>query len=122
MEILPLIKLVNKKNYNANVLSAENESFRLFVFHFILDPAYGTSCAPSVLIIFINMMLQKSTEAKEPCKPFMFDGQDALQKTFLVFAFLCVPVMLFGKPVHQIMMARKRKVFFLLLFSCMFLH
>nr|QDR51048.1 Vha100-like protein [Manduca sexta] len=73
------------------------------------DPALGTSCAPSVLIIFINMMLLKSSEEKPPCKAFMYDGQDELQKTFLALAFLCVPVMLFGKPVHEMMSANKRK-------------
>lgn len=73
------------------------------------DPAYGTSCAPSVLIIFINMMLLKSSEDKPPCRALMYDGQDELQKTFLVLALLCIPVMLFGKPVYKIMVARKRK-------------
>ncbi|XP_052753523.1 V-type proton ATPase 116 kDa subunit a 1-like [Galleria mellonella] len=73
------------------------------------DPAYGTSCAPSVLIIFINMMLLKETESKPPCKALMYDGQDALQKTFLVVAYICVPIMLFGKPVYQMLAAKKRK-------------
>lgn len=77
---------------------------------FISEPAYGTYCAPSVLIIFINMMLLKKTESKDPCKPFMYDGQDELQKTFLCFAFLCIPIMLFGKPVYQMLADKKRKV------------
>ncbi|XP_041970218.1 V-type proton ATPase 116 kDa subunit a1-like isoform X2 [Aricia agestis] len=73
------------------------------------DPAYGTSCAPSVLIIFINMMLMKSSDVKEPCKAFMFDGQEVLQKIFLAIAFICIPVMLFGKPVYQMLADKKRK-------------
>ncbi|KAJ0178642.1 hypothetical protein K1T71_005417 [Dendrolimus kikuchii] len=73
------------------------------------DPAYGSSCAPSVLIIFINMMLLKKTEVKPPCNPFMYDGQGDLQSTFLAFAFLCIPVMLFGKPVYKIYMAKKQQ-------------
>lgn len=73
------------------------------------DESLGTYCAPSVLIIFINMMLMKQSVAKEPCRPFMFDGQEALQKTFLGIAFLCIPVMLFGKPVYQMMMDKKRR-------------
>ncbi|CAH0693409.1 unnamed protein product [Chilo suppressalis] len=73
------------------------------------DPAYGTSCAPSVLIIFINMMLLKESESKPPCRLEMYDGQDALQKTFLVLAYTCVPVMLFGKPVYYMIAAKKRK-------------
>ncbi|CAG9794994.1 unnamed protein product [Diatraea saccharalis] len=73
------------------------------------DVKYGTSCAPSVLIIFINMMLLKESVIKPPCKANMYDGQDALQWTFLVFAYMCVPIMLFGKPVYKILSARKRK-------------
>ncbi|XP_073943292.1 V-type proton ATPase 116 kDa subunit a 1-like [Choristoneura fumiferana] len=73
------------------------------------DPAYNTHCAPSVLILFINMMLFKKTEAAEPCKPFMFPGQDGLQKGFIAIAFLCIPVMLFGKPVYQMMVDKKRQ-------------
>ncbi|XP_050343253.1 V-type proton ATPase 116 kDa subunit a 1-like isoform X1 [Nymphalis io] len=73
------------------------------------DEALGTSCAPSVLIIFINMMLLKESTAKGSCQPFMYDGQDIIQKTFLAIAFLCIPVMLFGKPVYQIMMAKRQK-------------
>ncbi|CAK1546263.1 unnamed protein product [Leptosia nina] len=71
------------------------------------DPAFGSACAPSVLIMFINMMLLKDTEVRSPCKPFMYDGQNALQRTFLTVGFLCIPVMLFGKPLYQKMKKRK---------------
>lgn len=81
-------------------------------FYKISDPAYGTSCAPSVLIIFINMMLLKSSPDNPPCRAFMYDGQNELQRTFLALAFLCIPVMLLGKPVYKIMVARKRKVLY----------
>ncbi|XP_026322530.1 V-type proton ATPase 116 kDa subunit a-like [Hyposmocoma kahamanoa] len=74
-----------------------------------VDVAYGTSCAPSVLILFINMMLMKKSTVKESCKEYMYDGQETLQKTFLAFAFLCVPVMLFGKPIYMVWEKRKRK-------------
>ncbi|XP_026737115.1 V-type proton ATPase 116 kDa subunit a-like [Trichoplusia ni] len=73
------------------------------------DDALGTSCAPSVLIIFINMMLLKNAEDKPPCKAMMYDGQAQLQKAFLAIAFLCIPVMLFGKPVYKVVMAKKQK-------------
>ncbi|XP_023949412.1 V-type proton ATPase 116 kDa subunit a 1 [Bicyclus anynana] len=73
------------------------------------DSALGTSCAPSVLIIFINMMLLKGSNIKEPCKAYMYDGQETIQNFFLAIAFLCIPVMLFGKPVYQLMVARKNK-------------
>lgn len=81
----------------------------------------GTSCAPSVLIIFINMMLFKESNVKEPCQPLMYDGQDAIQKLFLAVAFLCIPVMLFGKPVYQLMVARKNKVRFCVIMTSHYL-
>lgn len=76
------------------------------------DPVYGSSCAPQILILFINMMLLKKTESKDgpPCQGYIYAGQDELQKTFLVLAFLCIPVILFGKPVYQIMSDKKRRV------------
>ncbi|XP_048478920.1 V-type proton ATPase 116 kDa subunit a 1 isoform X1 [Plutella xylostella] len=75
------------------------------------DPVYGSSCAPQILILFINMMLLKKTESKDgpPCQGYIYAGQDELQKTFLVLAFLCIPVILFGKPVYQIMSDKKRR-------------
>ncbi|CAH2240393.1 jg3801 [Pararge aegeria aegeria] len=86
-------------------------SFKSTSYHlqFSNDPALGTSCAPSVLIIFINMMLLKGAKDKEPCKAMMYDGQDTIQKVFLAVAFLCIPVMLFGKPVYQLMAAKKNR-------------
>ncbi|GFG30107.1 hypothetical protein Cfor_09516 [Coptotermes formosanus] len=54
---------------------------------------YGPSCAPSVLILFINMMLFKnSAPAGKGCQEFMFDGQELLQNTFVVVALLCIPI------------------------------
>ncbi|XP_014370552.2 V-type proton ATPase 116 kDa subunit a1 [Papilio machaon] len=73
------------------------------------DPAYGTYCAPSVLIIFINMMLMKKSDSRPPCPQHMYAGQEPLQKTFLAIAFLCVPIMLFGKPVYQMIADKKKK-------------
>ncbi|KAF9406884.1 hypothetical protein HW555_012902 [Spodoptera exigua] len=73
------------------------------------DPSLGTSCAPSVLIIFINMMLMKSSEDKPPCRAMMYAGQNEVQRTFLAIAFLCIPIMLFGKPIYKAFLAKKRK-------------
>jgi V-type H+-transporting ATPase subunit a len=62
---------------------------------------YGPSCAPSVLILFINMMLFKSSPPTgQGCQEFMFDGQDMLQYVFVVVALLCIPVLLLGKPIY----------------------
>jgi V-type H+-transporting ATPase subunit a len=67
-------------------------------------------CAPSVLIMFINMMLNKEPEAnpKSSCDPFMFEGQATLQKTFVLISLVCIPWMLLAKPLH-VMFSRKNK-------------
>ncbi|XP_055902515.1 V-type proton ATPase 116 kDa subunit a 1-like [Eupeodes corollae] len=55
-------------------------------------------CAPSVLIMFINMMLFKSTPPLEGCSEFMFEGQYTLQMTFVAIGMMCIPWMLLAKP------------------------
>jgi len=57
-------------------------------------------CAPSVLIMFINMMLFKNTPPFKGCNEFMFDAQDSIQKTFVVIGLICIPWMLLGKPLY----------------------
>lgn len=71
---------------------------------------YGPSCAPSVLILFINMMLFKSSPPTgEGCQEFMFDGQDLIQYAFVVVALLCIPVLLLGKPIYLLCCGRSKK-------------
>ncbi|XP_070503968.1 V-type proton ATPase 116 kDa subunit a 1 isoform X3 [Chironomus tepperi] len=74
-----------------------------------LDP-YSAHCAPSILITFINMVLFKeSTILTEACEtPFMFAGQEFLQKILVLSAFVCIPWMLFAKPI-LIMQERKKQ-------------
>ncbi|XP_015127661.1 V-type proton ATPase 116 kDa subunit a isoform X2 [Diachasma alloeum] len=62
------------------------------------DFAYTPTCAPSVLITLINMILQGESRVPEGCSEFMFAGQAVLQKVLLLGALACVPVLLFGKP------------------------
>uniref|UniRef100_A0A453YNN5 V-type proton ATPase subunit a n=1 Tax=Anopheles funestus TaxID=62324 RepID=A0A453YNN5_ANOFN len=64
------------------------------------------SCAPSVLIMFINMMLFKNSEPFHGCDEFMFDGQNEVQRTFVFISLLCIPWMLLGKPFY-LMFKRK---------------
>ncbi|GAB0092176.1 V-type proton ATPase subunit a [Sergentomyia squamirostris] len=66
-------------------------------------------CAPSILIMFINMMLFKYEDsALENCNEFMFDFQKTLQIILVVLSLLCIPVMLLGKPLY-ILYQRKRE-------------
>lgn len=72
------------------------------------ESAYTPACAPSVLILFINMMLFKSQPPFPNCKEFMFEGQGNLQLVFVLVALLCIPWMLLGKPLY-LMMQKKKK-------------
>ncbi|XP_063991034.1 V-type proton ATPase 116 kDa subunit a1-like isoform X1 [Diachasmimorpha longicaudata] len=60
--------------------------------------AYTPTCAPSVLITLINMILQGESRVPDGCSAFMFEGQAVLQNVLLLAALACVPVLLFGKP------------------------
>lgn len=62
---------------------------------------FSSACAPSILIIFINMMLFKEAKVPERCEEFMFSWQGELQYVLVVAAVLCIPVMLFGKPLYM---------------------
>nr|CAD7452871.1 unnamed protein product [Timema tahoe] len=68
---------------------------------------YGPTCAPSILILFINMMLFKSSEVAVNCEEFMFSWQSQLQKALVVMAVICIPVMLLGIPIHYLVSGKK---------------
>ncbi|XP_064079835.1 V-type proton ATPase 116 kDa subunit a 1-like isoform X1 [Macrobrachium nipponense] len=79
----------------------------LLVFHkWVWYGANGTidvspSCAPSILITFINMVLMKGYETQaegDPCSPYMYGGQFGFQRFLVVIAVICVPWMLCAKP------------------------
>ncbi|CAG9818315.1 unnamed protein product [Phaedon cochleariae] len=81
--------------YFANVVDTD-EDFQL-----------GTRCAPSILITFINMMLNQKTVYEPRCGTAnMYAGQLGFQKFLFVCAIICVPWMLFAKPL-MIMRGRK---------------
>lgn len=68
---------------------------------------YGTRCAPSILITFINMVLNKPTPFEDKClTPYMYAGQGGIQTFLFICAIICVPWMLLAKP---LMIARARK-------------
>ncbi|XP_073816258.1 V-type proton ATPase 116 kDa subunit a1-like [Musca autumnalis] len=57
-------------------------------------------CAPSVLIMFIDMMLFKSSEVLPGCEAKMFAGQRELEIILVVVALICIPWMLVGMPLY----------------------
>jgi len=73
------------------------------------DPSRTPGCAPSVLITFINMVLFKNADVPDDCSQYMFEGQDILQKVLFFSAFLCIPIMLFGKPIFVLSSKRLKK-------------
>lgn len=82
--------------------------FMMFWKWIIYTPKYGgeenfansPGCAPSVLIYFINMMLFGENKVPEHCEEFMFPYQGDIQFYFVIFALLCIPWMLLGKPLY----------------------
>jgi V-type H+-transporting ATPase subunit a len=60
---------------------------------------FGSSCAPLVLIYFIDMMLFKQPDEVKNCEKYMFEGQQELQYALVFGALACIPVMLLAKPI-----------------------
>lgn len=93
-----------KKTYNIYLVFIPELLFMLCIFGYLVFmiffkwlaySAEDSTSAPSILIQFINMFLFPSGETKS-----FFSGQVPLQKFLLSVAFLCVPVMLLGKPLY----------------------
>ncbi|XP_033173689.1 V-type proton ATPase 116 kDa subunit a [Drosophila mauritiana] len=80
--------------------------FKWVVYNDTVEGPLSPACAPSILILFINMILQGSQDTPEPCKEFMFEGQKSIQQVFVIIAIICIPWMLLGKPLY-IMIKRK---------------
>ncbi|KAE8747559.1 V-ATPase V0 Subunit A Variant 2 [Frankliniella occidentalis] len=77
-----------------------------------MDDALKPTCAPSILITFINMVLFKPADKVAGCDPYMYGGQAGLQKLLVVVALLCVPWMLLAKPLY--IMRNQKKAHLLL--------
>jgi V-type H+-transporting ATPase subunit a len=75
---------------------------------YLTDVKFGSSCAPSVLIFFIDMMLFKTPEYVEGCNRYMFDGQELVQYVLVFGSLACIPVLLLGRPLF-IKCTRKNK-------------
>ncbi|XP_076042466.1 V-type ATPase subunit a family protein Vha100-1 isoform X2 [Oratosquilla oratoria] len=64
------------------------------------DVQHGSSCAPSVLITFINMVLmKKENEEGSVCSQYMYPYQYIIQMVMLIICVICVPIMLIPKPI-----------------------
>ncbi|CAH0381402.1 unnamed protein product [Bemisia tabaci] len=67
------------------------------------------ACAPPILIMFINMILFKDSEPLLNCvSPFMYFGQNGIQRLLVLVAVACIPWMLLGKPI-SIMKEQKQE-------------
>ncbi|XP_014203857.1 V-type proton ATPase 116 kDa subunit a-like [Copidosoma floridanum] len=61
------------------------------------------ACAPSILVSFINMVLFKDPKTYPNCGDgYMFPNQKLVQHVFLFTAAICVPILLFGKPLYVV--------------------
>lgn len=80
------------------------------------NACYTSRYAPSVLNLFIDMMLFQDPEKdshgkcddcpKDPCGKWMFSGQKELQFALITIALLCIPWMLLGKPLYIMLKQR----------------
>lgn len=60
-------------------------------------------CAPSVLILFINMVLFKPASGYAPlkyCDALMYNGEVTVQTAFVLVALVCIPWLLLAKPLY----------------------
>ncbi|XP_026727864.1 V-type proton ATPase 116 kDa subunit a-like [Trichoplusia ni] len=75
------------------------------------DPELGTSCAPQILILFIDMALLSETKpASEGCKfGYMFAEQRFVQNILLLVSVMCVPLLLFGTPIYKNRLYKTKK-------------
>ncbi|VDM57535.1 unnamed protein product [Angiostrongylus costaricensis] len=84
----------------------------------------GSHCAPSLLIGLINMFMFKDrpagfqvisgttpeyTELDACYLSQWYPGQSTVEAVLVLIAVLCVPIMLFGKPIHFILEQKKKK-------------
>ncbi|CAD7084738.1 unnamed protein product [Hermetia illucens] len=71
--------------------------------------AASQGCAPSVLIMFINMVLFKSEAPAHGCDEYMFNNQKLVQTIFVLVSLLCIPWLLLAKPFYVMCTRRSPK-------------
>ncbi|KAJ2954439.1 hypothetical protein O0L34_g2709 [Tuta absoluta] len=69
-------------------------------------------CAPSILILFIDMCLFRTTTVGEgsACDPYMFKGQALVQKVLVLVTLFSIPVLLFGSPTFLVISNKKKRL------------
>ncbi|TDG49055.1 hypothetical protein AWZ03_004540 [Drosophila navojoa] len=70
--------------------------------------ADSPGCAPSVLIMFIDMILMKTEVPAAGCMPTMFPVQRELETILFVVAIICIPWILLGVPIWTIIKRKYR--------------
>ncbi|KAI6202062.1 V-type proton ATPase subunit a [Aphelenchoides besseyi] len=89
------------------------------VFGYYYPEPTGSHCAPSLLIGLINMCMFKEREVgfvnenlveKKNCHlSYWYPHQDMVEKFLVCIALLCVPIMLFGKPICRLFAKKKQR-------------
>ncbi|KAI6200552.1 V-type proton ATPase subunit a [Aphelenchoides besseyi] len=73
----------------------------------------GSHCAPSLLIGLINMFMFKARDQgfvdENGVQIPGYPGQSMLEAVLVIIAVICIPIMLFGKPIHHVMRQKKAK-------------
>ncbi|KAI0981961.1 hypothetical protein GJ496_011354, partial [Pomphorhynchus laevis] len=72
------------------------------------DSVYGSFCAPSLLVQYINMFLFSYGSTECSLSPF-YPGQKQFQTMLVLIGISCVPFMLIPKPVIQIQSMKKHR-------------
>ncbi|XP_065369017.1 V-type proton ATPase 116 kDa subunit a 4-like [Calliphora vicina] len=121
--ILSAFNYIHKKNYVDLILVFLPQlTFLVSIFAYLVfliffkwlyygghtQTPYNSACAPSILIVFINMLLMKGPEEPPPgCDTWMFELQPYLQMILLSLALICIPVLLAGKPIYFMIQEKK---------------
>ncbi|GFO38895.1 V-type proton ATPase subunit a [Plakobranchus ocellatus] len=76
----------------------------LIFYKWLTFESADAACAPTLLIHYINMFMFKYESKKGDCDPnyVFYSGQQTIQTLLFLVAILCVPVLLFGKPLYLI--------------------
>lgn len=75
-------------------------------------PPFNHSCAPNIIVTFINMLMLKDAYSGviDGCS-ILYTGQSLIQRALMAIAAISVPILLFGKPIYiAISNSKMRKI------------